>query len=45
MNTSVDNGDIDGDYCYMNGSTGSVIKNHSSVGYKNKRDEISTNIF
>ena len=26
INISVDNGDVNGDYCYMNSSTGCVIK-------------------
>ena len=40
---SVENGDINGDYCYMNSYTGSVINNQNSIDYTNKRDEISTN--
>ena len=39
----VENGDFNGDYCSMNSSTGSVIKNHNSIYYKNKWDENSTN--
>ena len=42
-NTSVDNGDFNGDYCYTNGSTVSVINNHNLVDYKNKIDAIYTN--
>ena len=45
MNMSVKNGDVNGDYCYMNISTGSVINNQNSIDYANKRDEISTNIY
>ena len=40
---SVDNFDDNGDYFYINNSTGFVIKNNNSVRYKNKRDKISTN--
>ena len=43
MNMSVDNGDVNSDYCYMNGYTGSVINNHNYIYYTKKRDEISTN--
>ena len=43
MNMSVKNGDVNGDYCYMNSSTVTFINNHNSIGYTNKRDEISTN--
>ena len=43
MNMSVDNGDVNGDYCNMNSSTCSESNNHNSVSYKKKRDEISTN--
>ena len=39
---SVDNGDVNGDYCYMNSYTGSAIWNQNLVAYKKKRDEIST---
>ena len=38
MNMSVDNGDVNGDYFYMNSSTGSVIKNHNSIDCTNKID-------
>ena len=38
MNICVDNGDINGDYCYMNISTGSFINNNTSVDNTNKRD-------
>ena len=43
MNISVDNGDINGDSSYINGSTGSESNNPNSVDYTKKRDEISTN--
>ena len=43
LDISVDNGGFNGDYCYMNSSNGSVIRNHNSFYYKNKRDEIYTN--
>ena len=43
MNVSVGNSDINGDYFYMNTSTGYVINNHNSIDYTKKRDEISTN--
>ena len=33
MNMSVDNVDVNGDYCYMNSSTVFVIRNHNSVDY------------
>ena len=42
---SVGNGDVNGDYFYMNNSTVSVINNHNSVDYTHKRDEISSNIY
>ena len=40
---SVDNGDVNGDYCYMNGSNVSESKNNNYINYKKKRDDISTN--
>ena len=43
MSMSVDNGDANGDYCYMNSSTGNVINNHNLIDYTNKIYEISTN--
>ena len=43
MNTGVGNDDFNGNYCYMNSSTGSVINNHNLIDYKNKRNEFSTN--
>ena len=43
MNMSVDNCDVNGDYCYTNSSTGSEPKNHISIDYTNKIYEISTN--
>ena len=45
MNIGVDNGDVNGDYFYMNSSTGSVIKNHNLIDYTKKRDKFSTNIY
>ena len=45
LNMSVDNGCVNGDYFYMNSSTVSDIKNHNSVDYTNKIDEISTNVY
>ena len=45
MHMSVENGDANGDYCYMNGSTISESNNHNSVEYTKKRDEIYTNIY
>ena len=38
MNMSVDNGDINIDYCYMNGSTVFESNNQISIDYKNKID-------
>ena len=43
MNMNVGNVDINGDYCYRNGSTGPESKNHKSIDYKKKRYGISTN--
>ena len=40
---SVDNGDVNVKYFYMNSSTGYDIKNHNSIDYTNKIYEISTN--
>ena len=40
---SVDNGDVNGDYCYTNSSTVYESKNHNYIYYTNKRDEIYTN--
>ena len=45
INMSVDNGDVNGDYFYMNSSTGSVIKNHNLIDYTKKRDKFSTDIY
>ena len=42
---SVENGDNNGDFCYVNSSTGSESKNHNSIYYNNKRDGIFTNIY
>ena len=43
MNISVENDDINCDYYYMNSSNESFIKNHNSIDYTKKIDEISTN--
>ena len=43
VNISVDNGHFNGDYCYMNSSTGYIINNKNYIDYTNKRYEISTN--
>ena len=43
MNMSVYHSDFNGGYCYINGSNGSVIRNHNSIDYKNNVDDISTN--
>ena len=42
MNISVEKSDVNGDYFYMNSSTGSEPNNHNSIDYK-KIYEISTN--
>ena len=42
VNISVGNSDVNGYYCCINSPTGSVIRNHNSIYYTNKRDEIST---
>ena len=39
---SVDNNDINGDYCYMNGYTGYESNNHNYIDYTKKRYEIYT---
>ena len=44
MNMGVENGDVNGGHCYMNSSTGCESKNHNSIYYTNKRDEIAPNI-
>ena len=36
MNISVENGDANGDYCYMNSSTIYVTKNQNSIDYTKK---------
>ena len=43
FNMSVDNGDVNGEYFYMNSSTGSEFKNHSYIEYTKKIDEMYTN--
>ena len=45
MNMSVDNGDVNDNYCYMSGCTVYESKNHNPIEYNNKRDEISSNIY
>ena len=42
-NISVDNGDINCEYCCINSYTVSVINNHNLVYYTSKRDQFSTN--
>ena len=37
--------EINGNYYYMNSSTGSESKNHNTIYYTKKRDEISNNIY
>ena len=37
VNMSVLNGDVDGYYCYMNSSTGSVINNNNYIDYTKKK--------
>ena len=44
-NMSVDNGYVNGYYCYMNSYTESNIKNHNSIEYTKKTVDISTNIY
>ena len=43
MNMSFDNGGINGDYFYMNSSTGSESNHDNLIDYTKKIDEISTN--
>ena len=45
MNMSVENGDVNGDYCNMNISTGSVIMNQNSIYYTNKIVKISSKTY
>ena len=46
INMSFDQGDLNGDYCYMYiSTTGYESNNHNSIHYTNKRDEIYTNIY
>ena len=42
---SVQNSYVNGDYCYMNISTGYESKNYNYIDYINKRDEMSANIY
>ena len=39
MSMNVDNDDVNGDYCHINGSTGSIINNHNLIYLKKKRDK------
>ena len=45
MSMIVDNGDVNGDYCYMNSSNGYFIDNQNLIDYINKIDDFSTNIY
>ena len=45
MNMSVENGDVNVDYFYINSSTVYVINNHNYIDYTKKRDEISTKTY
>ena len=45
INTSVENGDVNGDYCYIKIPTGYESKNHNSIYYTKKRYEIAPNIY
>ena len=45
MNNSVENGDVNGYYCYINSSTGNFINNHNYIDYTNRRYEMYTNIY
>ena len=38
---SVNNGDVNGDYCYMKSSTGYASNNQNSIDYTKERDAIS----
>ena len=43
MNISVENGDVNGYYYYINTSTGYESNNHSYIDYTKKRDKIYIN--
>ena len=43
MSMRVYNGDVNGDYCYINSPTRPESKNHNSIDYAKKKDESSTN--
>ena len=43
MNMSVEKGDVNGDYCYMNSSTGYESKNHNDIDDTKIIHEICTN--
>ena len=45
MNMNIDNGDVNGDYCHINSSTGPVINNNNPIYLKKKRDKFSTKIY
>ena len=42
---SVENGDVNVDYFYINSSTGNFINNHNYIDYTNRRYEMYTNIY
>ena len=44
-NMSVKDGDVNTDYCYINGSSVSAINNHNFIGYTKKWNGISTKRF
>ena len=43
VNIGAENDDINGDYCYINISTGYESNNHNTIDYTKKSDEFSTN--
>ena len=45
MNMSLENVDVNGNYCYINNSTASESKNHNYIDYKKKINEMFTNIY
>ena len=42
---SLENVDVNGNYCYINNSTASESKNHNYIDYKKKINEMFTNIY
>ena len=44
INMGVENGDVNGGYCYINSSTGSESNNHNSIYSTKIRDKTSPNI-